>query len=441
MKQPNILFITCHDLGDYLGCYGTPVETPCIDSIAQHGVQLCNHFSTATICSPARGAILTGCYQHTNGLMGLVHRGWNLDVEHCPTLPATLAQNGWQTALFGFQHEHMQPKELGYQEIHAGKDAHCENVVPLFEEWLAGRGGSDKPFYAAMGFSEVHRMGMNPSHFRMEGYPYADPAEVEVRPYLPDIPETRQDLSEFYGAIRYMDHWVGRALQALERAGLRENTLVIFTTDHGASFMHSKATLYDGGTRVAFLASLPGRLPEGLRVQAITSHVDILPTMLAQLGVPAPEGVQGRDVSAILSGSASGRDYAFSEENYNNHFVPGRAVRSERYRYIKNGLQINIFDFLIPEIELSTSDFRKNRKVFDFYSAERVLEELYDHQSDPGELHNLAADPAYSEILAEHQAALARHMEKTNDPFAQFQNGLLMPQNAYTRLRELRPYR
>ena len=253
-----------------------------------------------------------------------------------------------------------------------------------------------------------------------------------------EIPATRQDLAEFYGAIRYMDHWVGRALDALNSAGLRENTAVIFTTDHGASFMHSKATLYDGGTRVAFIASLPGALPEGLRVQKITSHVDILPTMLSLLGIDPPAGIQGRNVSGVLSGSASGREYAFSEENYNNHFVPGRAVRSQRYRYIRNGLRINIFDFLIPEIELSNSDFRKNRAVFDFYSTKRVLEELYDHESDPGELHNLVEDPEYLEVLEEHREALRQHMEKTADPFVRFHNELLMPENTYTRLHDRR---
>ena len=91
MKQPNILLITCHDLGDYLGCYGTPVGTPNIDSLSRNGVQLCNHFSTAPICSPARGSILTGCYPHTNGLMGLVHRGWELNVQPFPLFCGTTA--------------------------------------------------------------------------------------------------------------------------------------------------------------------------------------------------------------------------------------------------------------------------------------------------------------------------------------------------------------
>ena len=196
MKQPNILLITCHDLGDYLGCYGTPVGTPNIDSLSRNGVQLCNHFSTAPICSPARGSILTGCYPHTNGLMGLVHRGWELNVGQCPTIPAVLRNNGWNTALFGFQHESIEPKTLGYDEVFAGKDTHCENVVPLFEKWVRDR-KTTTPFYASMGFKEVHRMGMNPSHFRMDGYPYADPSEVAVPPCMPDIPATRQDLAEF----------------------------------------------------------------------------------------------------------------------------------------------------------------------------------------------------------------------------------------------------
>jgi len=98
-----------------------------------------NHFSTSTMCSPARGTILTGCYPHTNGLMGLVHRGWELEVNRCPPLPAILAEAGYETHLFGVQHEHWDPGRLGYRHVHRVPGHFCDQVAPVVSEWLKER--------------------------------------------------------------------------------------------------------------------------------------------------------------------------------------------------------------------------------------------------------------------------------------------------------------
>lgn len=438
MDKPNIIFVTCHDLGDYLGCYGTPVDTPNIDSIAASGVQFNSHYSTATICSPSRGSILTGCYPHTNGLAGLVHRGWALDVDKCSPMPVILSRNGYDTNLFGFQHEHWDPYRLGYRNVHKARDNHCENVIQLFCDWLEKRENSH-PFLASIGFSEVHRIGINPSHFKRKGYMPVDPSEVEVRPYLPDIEAIREDLADFYGAIRYTDKWIGKLLAALQNAGARDNTLIIFTTDHGASFYHSKATLYEGGTKVALLMSWEKKLPKGKVINGLTSHVDILPSILSMLDISVPDNVQGRSFfNELYKDGCTDRQYAFSEENYNNHFVPGRAVRSDNYRYIKNGIRICLFDFLIPEIELSNSDFRKNLDVFNFYPTDRYEEELYNLKNDPGERVNLIDKPEYKKVLNEMRSVLDAHLKDTNDPFMQFKNEIKLPEKIYSSIRTQR---
>ncbi len=447
--KPNIIFITCHDLGNYLGCYGTPVPTPNIDRLAEDGILFKNHFSAGAICSPSRASIVTGCYPHTNGMMGLVHRGWELDTEKCRPLPAILKENGYKTHLFGFQHEHWDPFRLGYEIVHDVKSMHCDEVTPAFIEWLEQGSESSKPFFAALGFSEVHRMSMNPSHFKHDSYEPSDPKDVEVRPYLPDIPELRSDLADFYGAIKLVDKMVGKIMDAVHKNDIRRNTLIVFTTDHGASFMHSKATLYDGGTQTALVMSYEGVLPSHKIFDSLTSHVDILPTILDYLGIPIPEYVEGISLKKMLSelkDSASGADkgahgqrqYVFAEENYNNHFNPSRMVRSHQYKYIRNGLDICIFDFLIPEIELSTIDFRKNRAVFDFYSTDRCSEELYDLEKDPGEMNNVAKSQEYTSILEELRNTLNKHMEETKDPFRNFRNEIKMPEKAYTLLRKSR---
>jgi len=437
MQRPNLIIMTCHDLGDYLSCYGTPVQTPNLERMAAEGVVLENHFSTGSVCSPSRGSILTGCYPHTHGLMGLVHRGWALSTHVCPPLPELMHNVGYQTHLFGFQHEHWDPFRLGYREVHRPEGGiFCEQVVPIFTDWLRSHRPSEQPFLAAIGYTETHRLGLKPSHFRRDLYEPADPDEVAVPPFLPDVREVRAELAEFYGAVKHVDRMVGEVLDALDELGLSEDTLLIFTSDHGASFMHSKATLYDGGTKVACLFRWRGALPEGHRSAALTSHADIVPTIFDLLDLTVPEHVEGRGFARALRGeSQQGRPYVFAEKNYTNYFDPARMVRSHSYKYIRKGLRTCIFDFVIPELELCPSSFRGNQAVFEFYSARRCREELYDLHADPGELHNLARDPRHSEALAELRQALDTHMVETDDPFRRFHNELMMPEADYERVR------
>ena len=428
MNIPNIIMITCHDLGDYLGCYDTPVSTPNLNALAKQGVVFENHFSTGTVCSPSRGSIMTGCYPHTHELMGLVHRGWDLNIDKCPHLAAILNQAGYDTHLFGFQHEHHDPQKLGYAHVHQTGHHYCDEVTPLLTEWLQERPSQAQPFFASVGFFEVHRLDLQPSHFKREEYTPANPVDVKVPPFLPDIQEVRQDLADIYGAINLVDQMVGRILQTLADNGLEDNTLVIFTTDHGASFMHSKATLYDGGTKVALLMRYPENLPAGHRVQSLTSHVDVLPTILELIGMPTPNDVQGKGIHH-LDREAEGihREYVFAEKNYTNYYDPARMIRNTRYKYIRKGLRTCIFDFIIPELELCPSSFRWNDKVRNFYPSQRCYEELYDLESEPGEMRNVIDDPQYAEIKETLSRELDKHLEATDDPFRHSRHDILMP--------------
>jgi arylsulfatase A-like enzyme len=434
MARPNVVFITAHDMGDYASCYGTPVQTPNLQAMAEQGLVLENHFSADPICCPSRASMMTGCYPHTHGLMGLVHRGWELDVAACAPLPALLGEVDYETYLFGFQHEHWDPYRLGYKHfLKAPGVPYCDQVAPLFVEWLQSRQENDKPFFASIGFFETHRIDLKPSHFKRDVYEPADPADVRVPPFLPDIPEVRQELADFYGAVKLADKAVGDVLQALDRAGLSNDTLVIFTSDHGASFMHSKGTLYDGGTKVAFLMRWPGVLPAGCRCPVLTSHVDVLPTLFDLLDLTLPRYVEGQSFAEAAHGRSSrGRQYVFAERNYTNYYDPARMVRSPSFKYIRKGLRTCIFDFVIPELELCPTGFRQNHTVFEFYPATRCMEELYDLTADPAELRNLASDPAYEPELDRLRVALNDHMKATNDPFRTVRNDILMPVDGYT---------
>ncbi len=443
-ERPNILIITCHDLGDYLGCYGTPVTTPNLDALAGQGMVFQNHFAAASICSPSRGSLMTGCYPHTHGLMGLVPRGWEMDVDRCPALPRILQDTGYQTHLFGIQHEHWDPQRVGYAHVHPVASTCSDDVAPVFADWVRQRDQTGPSFLANIGLFEPHRFGLAsqgydqallgtvPSHFRRGVYGSADPAEVEVRPYLPDIPEMQQEVADFYGAVEFMDHHVGTVLQALDDAGLTESTLVLFATDHGASFPHSKGTLYDGGTKVACMMRWPGHLPVGGSVTELTSHVDMLPTLLELLNLPVPSHCQGHSFTDVVQRTpGAGREFVYAEKNYTQYYDPARMIRSNSFKYIRKGLKTCIFDFVLTEIELSPANFRTSKAVFDFYSSLRTTEELYDLNLDPAEMSNLADDPAHRDTLHAMQTALDVHLESTDDPFRHLRHDLLMPADVY----------
>ena len=427
MEKPKILLITAHDLGDYLGCYGTPVSSPNLDALAKQGVLFENHFSTGTMCSPSRGSIITGCYPHTNGLTGLVHRGFELDVHRCPTLPQMLGEQGYATHLFGRQHEHWDPRATGYQHIHQAGDLMVKDVVGVFAQWLKAQ--PSDPFLAAMGFGETHRIG---GGFHRPEHPGVDPADVVVRPYLPDIPLARQDLAEFYGMIMHMDAHMGLLFRALDDAGLADNTLLIFTCDHGASFMHSKGTLYDGGTKVPLIVRWPGKLPAGRRAAGLSSHVDILPTLMELIGIDVPDHVQGASLTPVLRGEADHvRECVFAEKVFTTCYCPQRMARSRDIKYIRKRIQSCIFDSVITELEVLPWSFRRTPEVFKHYSARRCTEELYDLNTDPGELTNVADDPDYQGRLAEMRKVLDQHLEATEDPFRDPSRDIPLPENAF----------
>jgi len=436
MTQPNLVVITCHDLGDYLGCYGTPVATPNVDSIAAQGVLFHHHCSVDAVCSPARGTLWTGTYPHTNGLMGLVHRGWLPNVEKYRHLAAQLRDNGYHTAVIGVQHEHYDAHQLGYSEVVKIKGSYCNEVAPAAAQWLRERSGSGQPFQLSIGFSDTHRMGMNPSHFRRDAYTPADPANVEVRPALPDAPEVRRELADFYGAVECTDRAVGEILHALDETSLSDNTLLVFTTDHGASFMHGKGTMYEGGTKVAMLMRWPGVLVPGLEIEALTSHVDFVPTVLELLNFEAPDYLQGQSFANLARREcATERRYVFGERNYTNFFDPARMVKSHEYKYIRKGLRTCIFDYVIPELELCPTCLH-NPDILNFYSLQRDTEKLFHLPSDPGELLNVIDDPAHATVLADLRQALEEHLEATDDPFRFFRNDLLATPDAYVELKE-----
>lgn len=400
-SRSNILIIITHDTGRHLGCYGHGVDTPNLSRLASEGVQFNKAFCTAPQCSPSRASLLTGKYPHSHGLIGLTHRGWRLNPNE-PLLPALLANAGYSTHLFGFQHESPDSYALGYQHVVSAKNHSCLNVAPLVIEFLDSKPRT--PFFAMVGFSETHRPF--PS--------YDGPIEdVKVPLWLPDEPIVRRDVAGLNTLVERVDEKVGEILNALERNGLADNTLVIYTTDHGIAFPGAKATLFDPGIEIALLMRGPGGFSGGRHVDVMVSNVDIMPTLLEFCDIPIPDGVQGKSLLPLLRGDISQlHEQLFPELTYHAAYDPMRGIRTEHYKYIRSFEQRTWW--CPPNVDPSpTKELMRERGYFD---RPRPLEMLYDLRNDPLECNNLVDDPAYSDVLSDLRMRLEQWMQETNDP-------------------------
>ncbi|OZE82220.1 sulfatase [Rhodococcus sp. 14-2470-1a] len=403
MTKENVLLIHWHDLGRHLGAYGhRSVSSPRVDALAAEGFLFTHAHATAPLCSPSRGSLFTGRYPHSNGLVGLAHHGW----EYRPgvqTLPALLGESGWQTALFGMQHESSFPSRLGFDSYDVS-NSYCEYVVEKADAWL--REDRTEPFFLTAGFFETHRP------YPAERYTPDDADAVELPDYLPDTPEVREDLAEFHGSITVADAAVGELLDTLAETGLDRSTWVVFMTDHGPAFPRAKSTLYEAGTGIALIVRPPTDRGLAPRVyDELFSGVDLVPTLLDLLGAPVPDEVEGLSHAANLaSGRAPVRDEVFTSKTYHDSFDPIRAVRTKDFSYIENYAERPVLD-LPWDIEESPS----GQAVAESVRSPRARNELYDLRSDPGETVNLHEDSEYRAIAEDLALRLHTWRESTRD--------------------------
>jgi len=407
-EVPNILLITTHDLGTHLGCYGWDPALPTedLDRLASEGVRFGNHFCTACFCSPSRGSIITGKYPHVNGLMGLVNMGWDIPGGNV-FLPELLGRAGYDTSLFGLQHVAEDPTRLGYERVIGERgNRGCKTVVPLVVDYLTSRGKrADRPFFVEAGFMEVHR-----PYGGLEQVPVKED-EIRPLPWLEDTAGLRKDMAMFYENIRRTDRAVGELLAALDSLGLAENTLVIFTTDHGIAFPRAKATLYDPGIRTTLLMRWPAGFSGGRVASAMLSNVDLFPTLAEIVGQDPADDCNGESFLGVLRGARDeARSMVFAEKNTSWRDTK-RCVRTAGHKYIRN---YDEGPLLALPSDIGVSSTRK--AMGDTHEAPRAEIELYDLSEDPWEQNNLAGDPAHRTVEADMAARLQRVLEETHDP-------------------------
>ncbi|MBL4702478.1 MAG: sulfatase [Phycisphaeraceae bacterium] len=420
-KKPNVLMFIPHDLGDYLHCYGhEDVKSENLDALSQQGVQFTGYFTVAPECCASRSSMYTGQYPYQNGMVGLCFLGWKLNnpKQH---LANRMREGGYETHLFGTQHETRGPvEELGYTHHTSGRNVStvCDDVV----EFLGKPRDDDSPWFLNVGFQEVHRPW--PQHTTF------NPDEIQLPPYLPDTPEVREDYSYFYQNILDMDQAIGKVLNELDRLGLRDDTLVIFTTDHGSPFPRAKATFYDPGIQIPLIMSHP-KLERGKPMPALCSVLDFTPTVLDFCGLPTDEdNMEGRSMLPLLMGEADRlHTEIFGAMFYDVSYDPLYYVRTQKFKYIRsyavdpaeaaNAEPITLTSFKAGQwIRFEDYDVMTSPtwKSMDEPCDIPCKEELYDLVNDPYELKNLCSESAFSGELDQMRQRLKTMMRDTGSP-------------------------
>lgn len=407
-ERPNILWLSCEDISPHLGCYGDPhAITPNLDRLASEGIRFTHAFTAAGVCAPCRSTIITGMYQPS---IGTHHMRCNAKLpEFVKPFPIYLREAGYfctNNSKTDYQFSKPSPKEIWDE---SSGTAHWKN-----------RDGG-QPFFAVFNFTGCHESGIE-SKAKYESVTKGlspdqrqDPDKLTtLPPYYPDTPTVREDWKRNYELITAMDIWAGQHLKALDEAGLRDNTIVIFWSDHGVGLLRAKRWLYDSGTRIPMIARVPGG-KAGVLDSQLVSSVDFGPTVLNLAGLPVPEHMQGRAFLGDNLGAA--REFVFgARDRMDERHDIIRAVRGPRYRYIRN------FEWLKPYYQfMNTPDkgatMREIRKsqasgatptaVALFTAETKPVEEFYDLEADPHEINNLAKDPKYAAEIAKMRGALA----------------------------------
>ena len=426
-SRPNILWISAEDLSPDLGCYGDPyARTPHLDRFAQDCARYTHCFSHAGVCAPARSGLITGMYPPSIGTQHM----------RCQGIPSA------EVKCFS---EYL--RAAGYYCTNQAKTDY--QFVPPITAWDQNGAKADwsnrapgQPFFAVINFTTSHESQIrDPSPATRKliaALPASsrhDPAKALVPPYYPDTPVVRRDLANYADAVSAMDSQVGQVLERLEQEGLAENTIVWFWGDHGRGLPRCKRWLYDSGTLVPLLIRVPpawrtlaspqnpARWETAHTNDDLVAFVDFAPTVLSLAGVPLPSHLQGQ---AFLGPQAKPpRQYVYGHrDRMDEAYDLIRTVRDQRYRYFRNFMpeapyaqRINYMDQMptMQELRRLAATGELSPEAALFFRPQKPLEELYDTETDPHQLHNLADDPGSQPHLLRLRAELQRWMVEIQD--------------------------
>lgn len=434
-RRPNIVWITTHDINPDLGCYAGVwpgaeyAHTPHLDALARRGMRFDNAFAAAPICAPARSAIITGCFPTAIGTMHMRSKA-QLPPE-VRLLPEMLRAAGYYCTNDWFTDFQVDLPEVVFDECRPG--AHWRN-----------RPTEDTPFFAMF-----HGMATHESQLYLDDEAFAAatehvgdaqrhrPQDAPLPPYYPDEPVFRDAWARYSDLITEMDHWAGGLLAELENAGLLEDTIVVFWSDHGKGMPRAKRWPNEAGLREPLIVSWPGRIAEGSSSADLVHTMDLAPTMLALAGLEVPGWMHGvplfdQDGTALPSPNEmtfGGRDRQGEADDRS------RTVRDARFRYIRHFFPDKpaMIHTEYPDRLPTWAAFRRlasdecqqrarGERPSAMTAVQRAVvaqskpaEELYDVLADPHETNDLAADPRFADDLARLRSALDAWMERYGD--------------------------
>jgi N-sulfoglucosamine sulfohydrolase len=441
-NPPNILFMTADDMNwNSVGVYNSTVAgtTPNIDKLADEGIRFDYGYVQIAVCTPSRQVMLSGNYTHqtmTRGFTELERTG--------PALPDILKANGYFIAnLNKRQNRYDWDRTFDEDETGVGRD------IPFQKNALAEiiRDAGEKPWFIMMNFNDPHRPFHHQSYEFRSARPndkifrawkagkistpskVYSPDEITVPGFLPDLPDVRLEMAQYYSSVRRCDDGVGAVLEALDASGQSDNTIVLFISDHGISMPYSKLNCYQTSLRVPFIMKYPGEILPGSRdALNMVSAVDIAPTLLEMAGIDIPGHMAGRSFGSLLKGeSQEGRDYVVGYYYRNlraSRMYPEFAIHMRDWVYIYNpwvdGItEVHNSDYTnsisLPAIwkAAETSPSIKKRSEFHKY---RIMEELYNVRQDPHSYINLAYDQEFAVRVRDMRQLLVEWMEETDHP-------------------------
>lgn len=411
-ERPNILWIVSEDnSASYIGCYGNErATTPNIDKLASEGLLYTNAFSAAPVCAPTRSTMITGIYAPS---MGTQHMRSTYPIpDFIHFYPYYLHQAGY------------------YCTNHAKKDY---NTVDQPEVWDESSNHATyrnrnpgQPFFAVINLGTTHESSIH-KPIPTEQLKH-DPNKIKVPAYLPSTTEVRHDLAQYYDKIQKMDAEVGAILKQLRKDGLADNTIVFYYSDHGGVLPRSKRYVYESGLKIPLIIRIPKMYQylapgkPGTRINRLVNEIDFAPTLLSLAGVKIPDYMQGH---AFLGKKRSiSPQYAYSfRGRMDESYDMSRTVRDKRYRYIRNYMPSRIYgqhtEYLwkAPSMQSWERAYREGKcnVVQSLFWLPKPPEELYDIKEDPDNVHNLACDPKYYDVLVRMRAANNKWIRQIHD--------------------------
>lgn len=418
-EKPNIVVFIADDLGwEELGAYGNPVvKTPNIDKLAQSGIKFNNYFLCASSSSPSRSCMFSGLYPHSAGAE-------NLHDDLSPKtiiFPELLKENGYYTMLIGKSHGTNKPGVR--KKFDKMVQAQWEKPWTMGDMWVQAieERPKNQPFFMWCASIDPHR-----PYKQGEFTDPHDPKEVIVPPYMPDIPEMREELADYYDEISRFDEHIGMVVEKLEKEGLLNNTFIIVMTDNGRPFPQSKTRVNVQGLKSPLIICYPSLIEGGTQTNSLASAIDLAPTILDIAGIEKPGVMQGYSMMSLLNNPDSEiRKYAFGEHNWHIFMGYERVAITKDYVFIKNWLSDlpnpSVVETMFMPAYQKMYEMWKSGKLAEQYTdcfiAPRSAEELFDIKKDIHCTNNLIDNQELQSVVGKMRIVLETWQESTGDAF------------------------